>query len=231
MFLGHYGAALAAKRAAPSASLGALVFGAQLLDLVWPLFLLAGVERVRIAPGLMAASALDFVHYPWSHSLLMAAVWAAVGGAGYLLARRYPRGAWLVAGLVLSHWLLDVPFHRPDLPLWPGSEALVGGGLWNSIAATLLLEFGLLALGVALYLRATTARDGIGRWGLWGGVAVLALFYLGSLAGPPPDERALAFGGLALWLFVPWGWWVDAHRTSTSPTPAPRSAPVSGRHR
>lgn len=212
MFLGHYGVALAAKRAAPQASLGTLVFAAQLLDLMWPLLLLAGVERVRIVPGLMEASALDFVHYPISHSLAMAVVWAVLVGALYFAARRHRTGALVVALLVLSHWLLDAPFHRPDLPLWPGSEARVGGGLWNSLPLTLTLELGALIAGLAVYARSTRALDRIGSWGLWLGALLLAAFFLGSLTSPPPNERALAFGGLALWLFVLWGWWVDRHR-------------------
>ena len=75
MFLGHYGVAFAAKRAAPRTSLGALAFAAQFLDELWPILLLLGVEKVKIVPGLMAASPLDFTHYPYSHSLLMAIVW------------------------------------------------------------------------------------------------------------------------------------------------------------
>ena len=214
MFLGHYAIALAAKRAAPRTSLGTLILGAQLLDLLWPALLLAGLEHVRVVPGLMEASALDFVHYPISHSLAMALVWAIVAGGVYYLLERNRSAALVVAGLVLSHWLLDAPFHRPDLPLWPGSSARVGGGLWNSLPLTVVLELGALAAGVLVYRRMTRAVDRIGSWGLAAGVAVLALFFVGSLAGPPPaDERMLALGALSLWLLVPWGWWVDRHRT------------------
>src|SRR4051812_45727810 len=140
MFLGHYGLALAAKSVSPRASLGALVFSAQFLDELWPILLLAGVERVRIVPGFMSASSLEFAQYPWSHSLLMSAVWAACIGAAYRIGVRSPRGAWTVAGLVLSHWFLDAPMHPPDLPLWPGSSIVVGGGLWSSKRLTLVID-------------------------------------------------------------------------------------------
>jgi hypothetical protein len=50
MFIGHYGVALAAKRASPHTSLGTLIFAAQFLDLIWPILLLLGIEHVRIAP-------------------------------------------------------------------------------------------------------------------------------------------------------------------------------------
>lgn len=220
MFLGHYGIALAARRAAPHTSLGTTLFAAQFLDELWPILLLAGVEQVRIVPGLMAASAFDFVSYPISHSLLIAAGWALLIGALYFAMWRYGRGAWILSAAVLSHWLLDALMHRPDLPLWPGSRVRVGAGLWNSVAATVAIECAFFAAGLAWYLRGTRARDRIGRWGLWVMVAVLALIFVAGLtAAPPPDARAVAFGALALWLFVPWGAWVDRHREPVGRAP------------
>jgi hypothetical protein len=213
MFLGHYGLAFAARRAAPRTSLGTTILAAQFLDELWPVLLLLGLERVRIVPGLMAASALDFVSYPISHSLVTALGWALLLGLSYFAVRRYARGAWIVGAAVASHWLLDAPMHRPDLPLWPGSATLVGGGLWNSVPATLAIEFTLFAAGITVYVRGTRARDGAGRWGLWAMVALLTVFFVGALRGaPPPSERVLALSTLGLWLFVPWGYWVDRHR-------------------
>jgi membrane-bound metal-dependent hydrolase YbcI (DUF457 family) len=213
MFLGHYGVALAAKRYAPRTSLGTLILAAQLLDLIWPLFLLVGWERVHIVPGLMAASSLDFEHYPISHSLLGALVWAALIGGGYLLFRRYPRGAAVIAIAVVSHWLLDAPMHRQDLPLFPGGQTKVGFGLWNSIVATLLIEATLLGIGLAVYARTTQPRDRTGTRALQAMIALLVVIFLASLFGPPPPgERVVAVGSLALWLFVPWGYWIDRQR-------------------
>jgi membrane-bound metal-dependent hydrolase YbcI (DUF457 family) len=212
MFLGHYGIAFAAKRAAPRTSLGALTFAAEFLDELWPILLLAGLEHVRIVPGLMAASPLEFTDYPYSHSLLMAVVWAAVIGGTYFVSRRYGRGACILALLVVSHWLLDVPMHAKDLPLTPGSNVKVGWGLWNSLPGTYAIELVVYAIGIAIYLRATRARDRIGSWGLWIYVLVLLACFLGANGSPPPSERALAWTTLLIWLFVPWAYWVDKHR-------------------
>jgi membrane-bound metal-dependent hydrolase YbcI (DUF457 family) len=215
MFLGHYGIAFAAKRIAPRTSLGTTIFAAEFLDELWPIFLLVGIERVRIVPGLMAASELDFVSYPYSHSLAAAICWSLLIGVAYYAVRRYQRGALIVGVAVVSHWLLDVPMHRADLQLWPGSHIAVGLGLWYSVAATVILEFACYALGLAIYLRATRARDRVGSWGLWGMVVVLAAIFVSSLTSPPPpNEHALAVMTLGLWLFVPWGYWVDRHRES-----------------
>lgn len=220
MFLGHCGVGFAARRVAPRASLGTLVFAAQFLDELWPILLLAGVEQVRIVPGLLAANPLDFAHYPWSHSLLMALVWSALIGGIYGAVRRYGRGAWVVGLLVVSHWVLDVPMHRPDLPLWPGSRVLVGFGLWRSLPLSIAIELVVFGAGLALYVRGTRARDAVGRWGLWAMVAVLLAIYLsGANGAPPPSARAVAVVTLGLWLFVPWAWWVDRHREVHSSTP------------
>jgi membrane-bound metal-dependent hydrolase YbcI (DUF457 family) len=213
MILGHYAVALAAKRYAPRTSLGTLILAAQLLDLIWPLFLLAGWERVHIVPGLMRASPFDFEHYPISHSLLAALVWGALLGGGYHVFRRYPRGAAAIGIAVVSHWLLDVPMHRADLPLWPGGATKIGFGLWNSVAATIFVEVSLLAGGVAIYTRVTQPRERAGTRGLVAMIAVLVLIFLVGLFGPAiGSERTLALFSLMLWLFVPWGYWVDRHR-------------------
>jgi len=212
MFLGHFGVALAAKRVAPSPSLGTLLLAAMLVDGIWPVMLLLGWERLEIVPGLTAASPLDFVSYPYTHSLAAGAAWGALLAGGYYVLRRDRAGALWLAALVLSHWLLDFASHRPDLPLWPGS-ARVGLGLWYSLPATLVTEFGLLAVGAAIYASVTRPRDATGRYALWALVATLAAIYVASLVGPPPpDAKVVAYSALAGWLFVAWAYWIDRHR-------------------
>jgi hypothetical protein len=212
MFIGHFGVALAAKPLAPRTSLGTLFAAAQLVDLVWPALLLLGIERVRIETGNTAFTPLAFEHYPWTHSLVMVIVWAAVFGAGYRMLAGYARGAWVVAGLVLSHWLLDFVTHRPDLPLAPGMVQ-VGLGLWNSVAATLIIEGLIFVAGVVIYATTTTASNRSGLIAFWGLVAFLVVIYVANVTGPPPPSaRAIGVVGLLTWLFVPWGAWVDRNR-------------------
>jgi hypothetical protein len=212
MFLGHFGVALAVKKAAPRASLGTLVFAAQFADLLWPILLLFGVERVRIVPGLLPASPLDFVSYPVSHSLVAQLGWGALVGAAYfLICRNVPRAA-IVGLLVPTHWLLDFISHRPDMPIFPGG-ARFGLGMWNSVPVTLVVEYALFAAGAAIYLSATRARDRTGKLAFWGLIALLAVLFPGSMFGPPPPSpRVLAWSAMAIWLTVPWAAWADRHR-------------------
>lgn len=213
MFIGHLALALGAKRAVPKVSLGWLVAATLFLDLLWPLLLLLGWERVEIAPGITAFTPLDFVSYPISHSLLTVIGWSLLVGFAYAGWRGDRRGAWALALLVLSHWLLDAISHRPDMPLWPGASPHVGLGLWQSVPATLLVEGLMFALGLFAYLKGTRARDGIGRWALLAWLAIVLGSYAGNVFGPPPpDVRSLAFVGLALFLLPPWAGWFDRHR-------------------
>ncbi len=216
MFIGHFAVAFAAKPVVPTVSLGTLFLACEWVDLVWPLFLFMGLERMEIRPGVTAFTPLDFVHYPWTHSLAMCTAWAIGLGLLYLLMRRDRRAALVVAAVVLSHWILDFIVHRPDLPLAPGSDARFGLGVWNSIPATLAIEGALFVIALGFYLSRTRALDRIGRWGLYALIAFLLLAYGGAAFGPlPPSVEAIAWAGLiGGGVTALLGYWIDRHRTA-----------------
>jgi hypothetical protein len=212
MFIGHYAAALAAKKAAPKTSLGTLFIASQFIDLLWPIFLLLGIENVRIEPGNTAVTPLDFYNYPYSHSLLFVLIWAVSFGIVYFFIKKYRTGAIVLSLLVLSHWLLDLVVHKPDLPLAPGTSNL-GLGLWNSLPLTLIIELGLFALGFYMYIRTTSPSDKIGSIGFYSLMVFILVIYLINLFGPPPpDVKMIAIAGNAGWLLVLWAYWADKHR-------------------
>ena len=215
MFIGHFGVALAAKKVTPHTSLGSLFFAAQFLDLLWPVFLLLGWEHVHIAPGITRMTPMDFYDYPLTHSLAMAVVWSLAIGAGYYVIRKNRRAAWVMGFAVVSHWILDVLVHRPDLPLWPGGPK-VGMGLWNSWLFETVLEIAIFAGGIWLYCSVTRARDKVGSYALWALLLFLLASWVASLTSPPPpNERAVAWVTLSMWILLPWAWWADRHRKVT----------------
>jgi len=224
MFLGHFAVGFASKRAAPGTSLGALLTAACLPDLLWPLLLLTGLEKVRIEPGNTAFTPLDFTSYPISHSLLMVCVWAVLVGGCYWAATNYARGAVLLAVAVVSHWILDAITHRPDLPWLPWGSGRAGLGLWNSVPGTLAVESAMFITALALYQRGTRPIDAIGKWGYGSFVLVITMIYVANLVGPPPPSvRALAWVALGLGLFLLWAAWFDRHRRPVG------AAPMEGR--
>ena len=213
MFIGHFAVGLGAKAASPKTSLGSLFLAAQFLDLVWPTLLLLGVESVEISPGITKMTPLDFTYYPFTHSLLMATVWGLLFGLVYWLLRKNRKAALVLGLCVVSHWLLDLVVHRPDLPLIPGDSIKVGLGLWNSPAGTLIVEGIIFTLGLWLYLRTTRARNKAGMYGFWGLIIFLIAIYFSNFFGPPPPSvAAIAWAGHLQWLFVIWGYWVDKNR-------------------
>ena len=222
MFIGHFAVAFATKRVAPRVSLGTLVVAACFLDVVWPVLVLLGVERFRIVPGFTAVNPFDFVHYPWSHSLLMTFVWSLVFALAYLGVKGDRAGAVWVGVAVASHWVLDFVSHRPDLPLYPGGDARLGLSLWQSLPATFAVEGLMFAAGIAIYVRVTKGRDRTGTIAWWAFVALLVALYVpGPWSPPPPSENAVAVVGiLAMAIFGPWAYWVDRHRETLAPASA-----------
>jgi membrane-bound metal-dependent hydrolase YbcI (DUF457 family) len=214
MFIGHFALGFAAKRATPRLSLATLFVAAQLADIIWPFLVATGIEQVRIAPGITALTPLDFVSYPYSHSLLFLCIWGALFGLVCRTLTTDRRALLVVAALVVSHWLLDWVTHRPDMPLYPGSVKL-GLGLWNSVPATVVVEVAMFAAGVWVYARATRARDAVGRRAFAALVVFLLVAYFAALGPPPPSVTALVAVSIAgAAIIVVWAWWLDSHRTA-----------------
>ena len=214
MFLGHFALGMLGKKYLPKVSLGTLFLSVQLVDLIWPFLLLLGLEHVRIEPGVTEITPLNFISYPITHSLLGGIVWAIGFGFIYYIIKKSRRAGFILGIGVLSHWILDFIVHRPDLPIYPGGEKY-GLGLWNSVPGTLILEFLLFALGIYFYSKSTKSIDKVGSWSF----RVLSLFllfvWLSSVFGPPPPSvNVLALSALLMWLLIPWGYWIDNHRTA-----------------
>ena len=221
MFTGHIAAGLAAKKLSPRTGLATLLVAATLPDLIWPPLVLLGIEKVAIEPGITAVMPLNFIYYPFSHSLLAAVVLSVAFGYGYFLLTRHKVGAYVTGALVASHWLLDFISHRPDLPLAPGLEYHMGLGLWNSVWLSAVVELGLFVAAVKIYGNFTRRDSLAGRVSFWSFVAVLTVLQLIAYQGtPPPSVEALAWSGIASWLFILWAVWID--RTRRVPGMRPR---------
>lgn len=220
MFIGHFALAFGAKKFVPNSSLGVLFLACQFADLLWPNLVLLGVERLEIDPGNTSMTPLNFLHYPFSHSLVSLLLWAALFAGIYsLLTNTGARVATVIGLLVVSHWVLDVITHRPDMPIALGASARIGFGLWNAPVFAVALELTLMATGVWIYLAQTTAKDRIGSIGLWSLVIFLLMVYTANMLGPPPPSTtAVAWSAQAMWLIVAWGFWVDRHRSQKRET-------------
>ncbi len=219
MFIGHFAVGLAAKRAAPRASLPLLLAAPQVPDILWPIFVAVGLERVRIVPGITAASPLSLDYMPYSHSLVAVILWSTLFGLGVFAVMRDRRTAVVVALCSLSHWVCDWIAHTPDMPIASGDGPRVGLGLWNSIPATLVVECGMFAIGVWIYSTSTRAKDRAGAIGWWALVALLVIAFVGAIFGPPPPSVNAMLGfAFAVFMILFFAWWIDRHRENTRVT-------------
>lgn len=218
MFVGHYGPSFAIKAADRSIPLWLLFIAVQLVDVLWAVFVLLGVEKVRIVPGITATNPLDLYYMPYTHSLVGAVAWAGVAAVAYKFAPR--RGNWaaglLVAAAVFSHWLLDLLVHRPDLPLYDNT-AKVGFGLWNYPVFAFGLEAAFLFGGMYLYFRRTRAVTRGGRYGMIVFGVIMLAVQASVFFGPPPGSaRQLAVTALLSYgIFAAAAYWLEKKRVKT----------------
>ena len=211
MFVGHYGPAFAAKASKTSIPLWVLFLAVQFLDVFWSIFVLLGIEKVRIVPGITVTNPLDLYYMPYTHSLVAAILWSALAGVVYRSVRASDgwQGAGWIAGAVFSHWIADLLVHRPDLALYDDTFKM-GLGLWNYPVVASALEIASLFGGIYLYFRTTRPLTPGGRYGMVGFGFVMLLVQATVFFGPPPPSPNAAaitalfsyflFAGIVYWL-------------------------------
>ena len=225
MFTGHFAIAFIGKRVERKLSLGMLVFACLLSDFLWCVFMIAGIEHVRIKPGITimpgmrAIDVLEASEISYSHSLLMTGIWGSLVALLYFSRRRNSRAALMLFGVVVSHWILDFISHPPDMQLIPGEgKQHFGLGLWNSIPATLFIEGAFWVAAILLYIRgARSPRSRIGSFAFWIGCVIVTAAWIGNIAGPPPaDLSTIGFTSLSFFsLTVGWAFWMNRIRPNT----------------
>lgn len=214
MFIGHFATSFLTKKESATLSLALMFIAVQFLDLLWPILVLLGIETMSVAPGITKLTPLDFTYYPWSHSLMMSAVWGALLGGVYFAFTKNRKNALILGALVVSHWVLDLIVHRPDLPLTPFSDFKLGLGLWNYPVAEILIEFSLFFAGIYVYLK---TRQPIKKIAFWSLIVVLMVLQLMNFYGPlPPDSMTVALGANMIWVFILWAWWIEREKPAAS---------------
>jgi len=202
VLVGHYGPSFAGKALDKDQRipLWLLFVAVQFVDVLWAVFVLIGIEKVRIVPGITAASPLDLYYMPYTHSLVGALGWSLLA---FLLCQLFPRlrggrTGWIVAAAVFSHWVLDLVVHRPDLTLYD-SVFRMGFGLWNYRLLSFILEMLVLFGGAALYARTVPRKVKVIIF-----VAALAVIqFVATFAfPPPPSDRNEAMTALFFYLLL-----------------------------
>ena len=218
MFIGHYGASFIAATLPKAPRLGTLFIAAQLIDFGFFALELAGVEHMRLVPGITAMNPMDLYDMPWTHSLVGALDWSAGFALLLWLSLRNGMAALIGGAVVLSHWLIDLLVHRPDLTI-AGSPPSFGFGLWNHPEIEIPLELVLAFGGLAWFASRTRARGWQGHVSILVLGLAMAVFQLVNwLAAPPativdPAPPSLPLMGLLAYaVLAAIAWWVAIAR-------------------
>jgi membrane-bound metal-dependent hydrolase YbcI (DUF457 family) len=217
MFVGHYAASLALKRFEKRVSLGVLFLAVQFVDIVFFPLVLLGIERLNIVENFTQSTHFELEYMPFTHSLVAFLIWASLAYAFFRWVIVKSNSVAIVVALaVMSHWLLDVVVHTPDMPVWSDASLKLGLGLWNNAVATYLLEAALLTAGLWLYLRSTSATSKTGKYGMGVFVVVLLLVNIVNIFGPLQGDSkvVLAVTAVAAYLlFAAVAFWLDPKRS------------------
>lgn len=217
MFVGHYAASLALKRFEKRVSLGVLFLAVQFVDIVFFPLVLLGIERLNIVENFTQSTHFELEYMPFTHSLVAFLIWASLAYAFFRWVIVKSNSVAIVVALaVMSHWLLDVVVHTPDMPVWSDASLKLGLGLWNNAVATYLLEAALLVAGLCLYLRSTSATSKTGKYGMGVFVVVLLLVNIVNIFGPLQGDSkvVLAVTAVAAYLlFAAVAFWLDPKRS------------------
>jgi hypothetical protein len=177
MYAGHFAAGFVLKTQEPRVLTWVLLTGTGLLDILFGIFVPLGIERVTLVPHSSPGFRLDYID--WSHSLVMALVWAFVFGSFFL--SRGKRIAMFAGLVVFSHFVLDVPMHPPDLALWPGSHIHIGLDLWHRFpTGWWWIELGFVSLCCGYYFVKSRSSELYGRHAGWACLSVFLLHVLNS---------------------------------------------------
>jgi membrane-bound metal-dependent hydrolase YbcI (DUF457 family) len=140
MYIGHVGAALAAKRIRVSVGLLVLVIATYAPD--W------------IDTGLCFAGRYDSREM-FSHSIPAVIIFAILGFAAYTLLTRDRGGGLVIAAVILSHMFLD--WITGTKPTWPGGP-MIGLDLYSHPVADFVAEGIVIVVGAVVYARTLPPR-------------------------------------------------------------------------
>lgn len=205
MYFGHYGIGLFLKKYSKGLSLGWLFLATQFVDFLAMSFLILEIEKANVVPGYSATSSMQYVYFPFSHSLIAFLIWTAVFYIIFRLIKiksdlKKSKVALIMAGAVFSHFILDFIVHTNDMPIFFNGSYKLGLGLWNySPILNYILEGSILMVGLLFYLRSTKAESLLGKYGIIVLVAIMLILNALLMSGLTLSD---SFSSAIFYLFV-----------------------------
>ena len=136
--INHAATALLIKKKFPKQKMFWLLISVQLVELMWVAFNYLGIEKFEIVDG-----TIHLGYLPWSHSLFTGVVLSL---AAWLIISKGFNNSKLgiaIALGIISHIILDIFMHEPDIALAPfASNATLGLNIQSIPLLTIIVETG-----------------------------------------------------------------------------------------
>ena len=194
--INHAATALLIKRGFPEEPIVPLLVSVQLMELLWVVLNLFGIERTTTEASVHSVSDIHLTYMPYSHSVMMSLAFAIVAWVIFAVFFHRPRLGLAVAIGIVSHLVLDLLTHARDIAIAPGLDNIkLGLGLYSA--------FPLLAFFLELLY-------GVFCWWVYEGgrmlLAIIVLFNAANLSllspAVPGPESLLANRPTLIVLFI-----------------------------
>ena len=224
MFIGHYGPAVYDVVRSGKVKLWQAFLAVQAMDIVFCLLVPFGLEGAASLRNGALVFDIDF-----SHSFVGAMIIAFAAAGLYRFTNRGDQGSmkgfWIIFGLALSHWFLDLLVHRPDMSWAPGVGPYMGFSLWDYAWLSYVIEVLLLGLAIGWWMAKTTGP----RWttiAAWATVAMLCIVQFTTMTRTTLELQAgtldlstlpsgipFAISGLVFFIgLAAWSGWIESKR-------------------
>lgn len=143
MFIGHFAIAFLLGSLIPGVPILVPLVGVAFPDLLWPVLVFAGVEKVKFDKSKPLQKDIVFESYPVSHSLVLTTIIAFIIGLIIAFFMKNLLVAPVFAIASASHWILDTIVHNKDLPVlgFSSKDVKVGFGLWKRGPLAFIIEY------------------------------------------------------------------------------------------
>ncbi|MCE7697358.1 MAG: hypothetical protein K8E24_000280 [Methanobacterium paludis] len=143
MFIGHFAIAFLIGSIVPGIPILIPLIGVSFPDILWPVLVLTGVEKVKFDRNKPLQKDIVFESYPISHSLVFTTFIAFLVGLIIALFLKNLFIAPIFAIASASHWILDTLVHNKDLPVlgFSSRDIKVGFGLWRRGPLAFVVEY------------------------------------------------------------------------------------------
>lgn len=140
--INHTATALMINKKWPGVPIIPALISVQLIEILWVILNFLDIEYVTTEVKVASLADIHLAHMPWSHSILVTSLIALAVWALLAWGLKKPKWGLALAAGVMSHIILDLFTHAPDIVFAPGMEGVkYGTGFYAVPMVAFAVEF------------------------------------------------------------------------------------------